>query len=260
MSDLSDVAAAPLVVGPCRLHVPRIYLPAPLASGTSVSLDKQAAQHAVRVLRLKPGAGVLLFNGTGGEYEGSLEYTGRGPVAVRIGAFIARDAESTLDITLAQAISRGERMDYAIQKAVELGVNHIVPLVSEFCVVAIDQERVEKRLAHWRGIIVAACEQCGRTRLPTLSAPLPLHTWLEGQISGLRVLFDPYSDQSLSALPRQAKLTLLIGPEGGLSAAETAAAKHAGFNAVRLGPRMLRTETAPVAALAAVQCLWGDLA
>ncbi|MEW6354132.1 MAG: 16S rRNA (uracil(1498)-N(3))-methyltransferase [Pseudomonadota bacterium] len=244
----------------CRLGIPRIYLPAPLHTGATVALDAQAAQHLVRVLRLKPGASLIVFNGQGGEYEATLENTQHGAATVRVERFIARDAESPLTITLAQGISRGERMDYAVQKAVELGVNRIVPLVTDYCVVTLHKEREEKRLAHWRGVIVAACEQCGRTRIPTLSNPQSLHAWLNEARNGLRLLFDPYSTQHLAQLaPPQDEITLLIGPEGGLSDAENAAARAAGFSAVRLGPRMLRTETAPAAALAAVQALWGDL-
>lgn len=246
--------------GPCRLGVPRVYLPVALQQDARVSLDKQAAQHIVRVLRLKPGHELILFNGMGGEYQATLEAVEAHAAEVRVGPFVARDAESPLAVTLAQGIARGERMDYAIQKAVELGVRRIVPLVTQFCVVNLQQERAEKRLAHWRGIIIAACEQCGRTRVPLLDAPLALHAWLSQPVPGTKLMFDPYAARPLTQLdaPHDG-VTLLIGPEGGLSDAETAAAHRAGFEAVQLGPRMLRTETAPVAALAAVQTLWGDL-
>ena len=223
-------------------------------------LDARATQHVVRALRLKPGALLMLFNGAGGEYAAILQPTSGATAKVLVGDFIARDAESPLTVTLAQAISRGERMDYAIQKAVELGVSHIQPLVTEFCVVKIHQERVDKRLAHWQGIIISACEQCGRTRVPTIGAPAPYPSWLAGCASAVKLVLDPYAAQGLSHLPPPAgDITLLIGPEGGLSDTELAQAQHAGFIPVRLGARMLRTETAPVAALAAVQTLWGDL-
>jgi 16S rRNA (uracil1498-N3)-methyltransferase len=261
----------------CSLSVPRIYLPVPLQSGAEVLLDARAAQHVVRALRLKPGAPLILFNGEGGEYAATLQPVSGATAKAAVGDFIARDAESPLTVTLAQAISRGERMDYAIQKAVELGVTHIQPLVTEFCVVKIHQEHVDKRLAHWQGIIISACEQCGRTRVPTISAPAPYPRWLADCASSVKLVLDPYATQGLSAalgvlppatlvppctsqLPQPAgDITLLIGPEGGLSDAELAQARHAGFIPVRLGARMLRTETAPVAALAAVQTLWGDL-
>lgn len=250
-----------LAVGPCCLNIPRIYLPIPLQSGMSVALDDRTAHHLTHVLRLKPGAALVVFNGKGGEYEATLGSMTRGqPVAVNVARFIARSAESRLTVRLAQGISRGERMDYAVQKAVELGVAHIVPLVTEFCVVNIHKEREEKRMAHWRGIIITACEQCGRMRVPTIAAPIRLHNWLAQAESDVRLMFDPYATQRLTELPRpSANVTLLIGPEGGLSDKEAQAARNAGFMAVQLGPRMLRTETAPVAALSAVQTLWGDL-
>ena len=258
---LHDPPATPsLAIGPCSLSVPRIYLPVPLATGATVTLDKQTAQHVVRVLRLRAGETLILFNGEGGEFEATLDCAERHAATVKIGRFIARSAESKLVVTLAQGISRGERMDYAIQKAVELGVTHIVPLFTEFCVVNIQKEREEKRLAHWQGIIIAACEQCGRNIIPTLSAPLNFKHWLADASASLKLLFDPYATQHLAQLASPSgDVIILIGPEGGLSDGETAAAKQAGFSAVQLGPRMLRTETAPVAALAAVQTLWGDL-
>lgn len=244
----------------CSIEVPRIYLPVPLQSGAEVMLDARASQHVLRALRLKPGAALILFNGAGGEYAATLQDVSGGAAKAALGDFIARDAESPLTVTLAQAISRGERMDYAIQKAVELGVAHIQPLVTEFCVVKIHQERVDKRLAHWQGIIISACEQCGRTRVPAISAPAHLARWMAACSSSVKLVLDPYATQGLSQLPQPAAdITLLIGPEGGLSDTELAQAQHAGFIPVRLGARMLRTETAPVAALAAVQTLWGDL-
>jgi 16S rRNA (uracil1498-N3)-methyltransferase len=247
-------------IEPCRLSIPRIYLPVPLQSAALVALDKQAAQHVTRVLRMKPGAPLIVFNGEGGEYAATLTEEGRGGATVKIAEFIVRDAESKLCVQLAQGISRGERMDYAIQKAVELGVAQIIPLFTEFCVVNMKEERAEKRLAHWQGVAISACEQCGRTRVPEILAPRPLHEWLAQTQANLKLVFDPYSKQHLAQLaPPSGDITILIGPEGGLSDAETKAAVKSGFTAVQLGPRMLRTETAPVAALAAVQTLWGDL-
>ncbi|MEO5573369.1 MAG: 16S rRNA (uracil(1498)-N(3))-methyltransferase [Gammaproteobacteria bacterium] len=241
------------------MSIPRIYLPVALQTTASVPLAKQAAQHITRVLRMKPGAALIVFNGQGGEYAATLESEQRGMATIKIGDSIARDAESKLSVQLAQGISRGERMDYAIQKAVELGVAQIVPLFTEFCVVNMKEERAEKRLAHWQGIAISACEQCGRTRVPEILAPRPLHEWLAQTQANLKLVFDPYSTQHLSQLePPTGDISMLIGPEGGLSDAETQAAIKSGFTAVQLGPRMLRTETAPVAALAAVQTLWGD--
>jgi 16S rRNA (uracil1498-N3)-methyltransferase len=226
----------------------------------AVSLPRPASQHVLRVLRLKPGAVLIIFNGQGGEYAARLAHIEQGTTAVlSLEEFIARDVESPLVITLALGISRGERMDYALQKAVELGVTHIVPLLTQFCVVNIVKEREEKRLSHWRGIIIAACEQSGRTRLPDIVAPRPFHPWLAEAQASLKLLFDPYTERRLADVPKpDADVCVLIGPEGGLSEAEAIASQQAGFIAVRLGPRMLRTETAPVAALSALQCLWGD--
>ncbi len=250
-------------IEPCQLSIPRIYLPIPLHTGELVMLDKQAAQHVTRVLRMKPGAPLIVFNGQGGEYTATLMQESRGAAGVKIGEFIARDAESKLSVRLAQGISRGERMDYAIQKAVELGVMQIIPLFTEFCVVNMKEERAEKRVAHWQGVAISACEQCGRTRVPEVLAPRPLHEWFAQAQASLKLVFDPYSTQHLAHLahlaPPAGDITILIGPEGGLSDTESRAAIKSGFTAVQLGPRMLRTETAPVAALAAVQTLWGDL-
>lgn len=248
----------PFTIAPCALSVPRVYLEVPLVSGAILSLDERAAHHVVRVMRLRPGDGIIVFNGQGGDYEAVLE---RGaPPQVRIGKFIARDAESSLSVHLAQGIARGERMDYAIQKAVELGVSTIIPLITEFCVATIPKEREEKRMAHWRGGIIAACEQSGRTRVPRLAAPLKFYPWLPTAQASLKLMFDPYATRLLAQLPApEGDILLLIGPEGGLSDPETEAAQQVGFTAVQLGPRMLRTETAPVAALAAVQTMWGDL-
>lgn len=258
MSLYNDIQ--PYTIESCCLSIPRIYLSVPLHKAALVALDRQSAQHVTRVLRMKPGAALIVFNGQGGEYAATLESEQRGTATIKIGDFIARDAESKLSVQLAQGISRGERMDYAIQKAVELGVAQIVPLFTEFCVVNMKEERAEKRLAHWQGIAISACEQCGRTRVPEILVPRSLHEWLAQTQANLKLVFDPYGTQRLAQLPPPAgDIALLIGPEGGLSDAETRAAIKSGFTAVQLGPRMLRTETAPVAALAAVQTLWGDL-
>ena len=260
------------------MTLPRIYFPLPLRSGETVTLDKQAEQHLVRVLRLAPGDALTVFNGQPfndryGEYQATLLGSNG---AVRVGDFIARDTESPLHITLAQAISRGERMDYAVQKAAELGVTQIVPLVTEFCVVkmvapgilppatlarpcASQDKRKGKRVAHWQGIATSACEQSGRVRVPGVSAPQTFGEWLLTVNASVKLVLDPLAQTTLRQLPApQGDIVLLAGPEGGLSDAEVALAKRAGFTPVRLGPRILRTETVPAAALAAMQILWGD--
>lgn len=245
------------------MTLPRIYFPRPLHSGAIVTLDTQATQHVVRVLRLAPGDVLMLFNGQPlngryGEYQAALKDV-KG--AVLIDDFIARGTESPLHITLAQAISRGERMDYAVQKAAELGVTQIVPLVTEFCVVRMQDERKGKRVVHWQGIATSACEQSGRVRVPGVSAPQSFAEWLPAVNAGVKLVLDPLAQTTLRQLPvPQGDIVLLAGPEGGLSDAEVAQAKRAGFTPVRLGPRILRTETVPAAALAALQILWGDWA
>lgn len=245
------------------MTLPRIYFPFPLQSGAAITLDQQAAQHVVRVLRLKPGDALTLFNGQPlhecyGEYQATLK-DAKG--AVLTGEFIPRDTESPLNITLAQAISRGERMDYAVQKAAELGVMQIAPLLTEYCVVRMQDERTAKRVAHWQGVATSACEQSGRVRVPIVDVPQTFAAWLPAASASLKLVLDPLATASLRQLaPPQGDVLVLAGPEGGLSDGEVAQARQAGFTPVRLGPRILRTETVPAAALAALQTLWGDWA
>ncbi|MDP1709084.1 MAG: 16S rRNA (uracil(1498)-N(3))-methyltransferase [Gammaproteobacteria bacterium] len=248
------------------MTLPRIYFPALLASGAIVTLDKQAAQHVLRVLRLEVGDPLLLFNGEPvgqqhGEYPCTLQGVQGATAVVQVGEFVARTTESPLHITLAQAISRGERMDYAVQKAAELGVTRIVPLITEFCAVKLQDERKGKRVAHWQGVATSACEQSGRVRVPVVEAPQTFSDWLAAVNADVRLVLDPLAHATLRQLPPpQGDIVLLVGPEGGLSNLEVMHAKQSGFTGVRLGPRILRTETVPAAALAAMQTLWGDWA
>ena len=244
------------------MRIPRVYHDGPLAEDADVTLDEGASTHVQRVLRLRPGAALRLFNGRGGEFEAVIEGAGRARARVRVGRHHPRDVESPLAITLAQGISRGERMDLTLQKSVELGVARIAPLVTSHCQVRLEGERLERRHRHWQGVITSACEQCGRTRLPELLPAADLSEWLTApaEAGTLRIVLDHRAQQGLSGLtlrPRAA--TLLIGPEGGLEEAEVEAARQAGYLALSLGPRILRTETAGLAALAAIQTLWGDL-
>lgn len=243
------------------MRIPRIYLPIPLTSGASVTLNANAANHVIRVLRLKPGAPLVLFNGLGGEYEAVLHNMDRNRAEVSVGNYIAFETESPLHVTLAQGVSRGERMDYTIQKAVELGVTKIVPLISERCEVRLEGERLTKRVQHWQAVAASACEQCGRNRVPPVLIPVPLSSWLAEAAHGIRLVLNPLAPATLTALskPCDYLITLLIGPEGGLSDAEVKHAQQSGFEGIRLGPRILRTETAAVTALSALQMLWGDL-
>ena len=223
-------------------------------------LKDNAFIHVNRVLRLKVGAKLILFNGKPDAFAATLTEIGKRAIWARITEVLPAESEPALRIVLAQGISRGEKMDYTVQKAVELGVNAIQPLVADRSVVDVTGERLTRKIQHWRGVMIGACEQCGRNRLPELREPLTLMDWLARPLEpGLRLLLDPDASQGLRALRLPADgVTLLIGPEGGFSATEVERAQAAGFTGIRLGPRVLRTETAGIAALAAIQALWGD--
>lgn len=239
----------------------RIFVDAPVTVGEPVPLDDRAARHAIRVLRLRPGDELILFNGRGGEYEARLTSAKRDAPTATPERFIDRDTESPLPVTLIQGISRGDRMDYTIQKAVELGVRSIRPVFTKRTVVKLAGTRKEKRVAHWRGVAVAACEQSGRTRPPEILPPTDLERALGAAGENTRrILLDPAGERSLPSLgPPDGGLWLLAGPEGGLAEAERRLAGDYGFRGITLGPRILRTETAAVACLALIQGLWGDL-
>lgn len=225
-----------------------------------VTLEEAAARHLTRVLRLGPGAQLTLFDGTDGEYSATITTTGKRQVEVELGEKLNVSLESPLAVTLAQGVSKGERMDYTIQKAVELGVSRIVPLNTERSVVNLKGERLEKKMQHWQGVIVSACEQCGRNTLPALLPLQSIETWLAaGLKDDLGLLLDHRASETVASLPQAGSVTLLIGPEGGLSAQEQALATASGYIGLRLGPRVLRTETAALTALAALQSRFGDL-
>lgn len=242
------------------MSTPRFFVPAVLHPAAELELPEVAAHHAARVLRLRVGETVTLFNGEGGEHAAVITAIGKRGVTVEIGAHRAVEREAPLAVTLVQAVSSGERMDLTIQKAVELGVGAIQPVIAERSVVRLDGERAAKRVAHWQQIAISACEQCGRNRVPTVQALLPFSSWIAGAPrAATRWLLWPEADRSLRELPKPpAPVELLVGPEGGLTESEAQAARAAGFLAVRIGPRVLRTETAAPALLAAVQALWGD--
>lgn len=242
------------------MRIPRIFHPAPLSMGSVIELGEDAANHVVRVLRLSTGAPLILFDGHGGEYRATLNAVEKRRVTALLGAHDSREAESPLAITLAQGIAKGERMDYAIQKAVELGVQRIVPLLTKRCAVRLSEERWEKKLRHWQAVAISACEQCGRNRIPVIAEPVTLSAWLELPDDGLRLTLNPHTTQTIAPLDvRPSAVTLLIGPEGGLDEVELGLAQRAGYLGVRFGPRILRTETAGVAALSILQAKWGDL-
>lgn len=237
----------------------RLYSPQALRIGEEVALDESASRHALQALRLKTGASITLFDGSGDDYAAVLTQVAKRSAMARIEKHLRSEAPSPLHIELAIGISRGERMDFSLQKAVELGVNRISPLFTERTQVQLKGERVQNRLAHWQGVIRHACEQSGRSRLPELTPPQALNTWLQG-FNGSGLLLDHRAQQTLPTLtpPSDGKLSLLVGPEGGLSENERDMAQQFGLTGIRMGPRVLRTETAPLAALAAIQTLWGD--
>ena len=248
------------------MRIPRIYTAAALKEGASIRLDKTASNYLARVLRLTPGAEIILFDGQGGHFNAVIENMHKNALDIAIGQHSAHEIESPLEITLAQGISRGERMDYTIQKSVELGVSRIIPLITGRCGVKLDAERAGKRHHHWQGIIASACEQCGRNRLPSLLPTSTLTDWLARTTLNqehpcLKLVLDPRNSKTLSQCPKPpARILLLIGPEGGLTNDEIEQVRQAGFSGIQLGPRILRTETAGIAAISALQTLWGDLA
>ena len=239
----------------------RIHAELPLQTGAELALPAQASEHVARVLRLSAGDPLTLFNGDGCDYEASIVTVGKREVIVRIASRQMPDNESPLPLTLAQGVARGDKMDLIVQKATELGVVRIVPLLTERSEVKLDVARAEKRLAHWRAVAASACEQSGRARLPVIAAALPLQTWLDGLIEddALRLALLPEATRASRELRFAASGgVLVVGPEGGLGERDTAALRAAGFDGLRLGPRILRTETAGLAALAALQALHGD--
>lgn len=241
------------------MRIPRIYIATPLQSHQEVHLDQQASEHVLKVLRLRKGATLILFDGRGAQYQGVLEQTAKHDAVVTVREAEQASAESHLHLTLAQSVSKGDRMDYTIQKAVELGVSRIIPLLTERTVVHLSGERLQRRLQHWQSIIIHACQQCGRNILPGLESVTPLQEFLH-RGDGVRLVLNHRASESLKDVhPDGQSVTLLIGPEGGLSEAEVEQAQDSGFTGIRMGPRIMRTETAAVAAISAIQTLWGDM-
>lgn len=234
----------------------------PLASGTDITLPAQAGEHVARVLRLDVGAPVVLFAGDDGmEYDAVLSAVGKREVRATIGDGRVLDNESPLSLTLAQGVARGEKMDLIVQKATELGIARIVPLVTERSEVKLDAARAEKRLAHWRAVASSACEQSGRARVPVIEPAVPLAAWLSslGEGGPMRLALLPEGTKRPGELGLRDAAILAIGPEGGFGERDRAALTGAGFIGLRLGPRILRTETAGLAAIAALQALYGDV-
>ena len=238
------------------MRLSRFFIDAPLSLGQH-QLPETQAHYIGRVLRHAVGDAVQLFDGSGHEFLGELIEVGKKNVRVELRETFVGLAESPLRIHLGQGLSRGERMDWAIQKASELGANAITPIVSGRCEVRLKDERTDKRMAHWRQVAISACEQCGRSVIPLIHPPLALADWLGQTEAELKLVLHPLAEP-LAGHARPKSLAFLIGPEGGLADTEVAQAKSHGFHAARLGPRVLRTETAPVVALSVAQQLWGD--
>lgn len=240
------------------MRLSRFFIDSSLSLGQH-ELPEAQAHYIGRVLRHAVGDAVQLFDGSGQEYLGELIEVGKKNVRVELREQLAGQAESVLRVHLGQGLSRGERMDWAIQKATELGAAEISPIISERCEVRLKDERADKRMAHWRQVAISACEQCGRSALPIIHPPILLADWLQQADADLKLVLHPVAEP-LASHARPTTLAFLIGPEGGLSDGEVALAKAAGFHSARLGPRVLRTETAPVVALSVAQQLWGDFA
>ncbi|MGH8180936.1 MAG: 16S rRNA (uracil(1498)-N(3))-methyltransferase [Steroidobacteraceae bacterium] len=243
------------------MRLTRVHVPGPLTAGRRHTMDGDAANHIARVLRLRQGDPLTLFDGRGGEYAARVEEIRRGAVIVSVAEQSPVARESSLPITLAQGISRGERMDWVVQKATELGVTRIIPVLTERSVVKLDAKQAERKRLHWQAIAVAACEQSGRDRIPAVDAPVSMAEFPgKADSRATRVLLSPAGSVRVADLPRpEGGIVVLIGPEGGLADVEQRAALAAGFVAVRLGPRVLRTETAAVGALTLLQHQFGDL-
>jgi 16S rRNA (uracil1498-N3)-methyltransferase len=255
------IAAGVLKITPMRMsagRAPRFHVAGTISPGSEISLPEGAARHC-SVLRLRQGDAVVIFNGNGGDFSAELTSLSQSGARIRILSQGHADRESPLRIVLAQCVASGDRMDVVLQKSTELGVYRIVPIASERSIVRLSRERAERRIAHWRNVVIAACEQCGRNRVPEITAITALEEFLvDPEADSTRLLLAPDAPMSLKQLPAPRSVTVLVGPEGGLSTIERRLVEESGFVPVRFGPRVLRTETAPLAAIAAMQTLWGD--
>lgn len=237
----------------------RIYTDLDLVTEEIFRLPETAGHHVSRVLRMRIDDSLILFNGKGGEYSANILSVQKSNVEVKVSSFSEIERESPIQIELAQGLSKGEKMDFTIQKAVELGVNKIVPLITSYSNVRQNEKQFEKKLDHWRKVITSACEQCGRNQIPELDDITKLIDWMPNNNSDLKIILDPEVNSSLADLSNDIKsISLVIGPEGGLSSSEIQYLKNNGFMGIRLGPRILRTETAALAAVSALQNRFGD--
>ncbi|WP_163836175.1 16S rRNA (uracil(1498)-N(3))-methyltransferase [Spartinivicinus ruber] len=236
----------------------RVYSPFTPQEKAVVELSESASGHLGRVLRIKPGQPITIFNGEGISYQATVIEVSKKHVLVQLEKENTTNTESPLHTHLGQCLSRGERMDFAIQKATEMGVSEITPLFSERCEVKLSGERIKKRLSHWQQIIISACEQCGRNQLPIINSPQSLTDWLSQVQAEQKLVLHHRTNQTLQSMNRPNSVAVLIGPEGGLSSNEIQAAEQQNFSSLTMGPRVLRTETAPIAVLALLQAQWGD--
>jgi 16S rRNA (uracil1498-N3)-methyltransferase len=243
------------------MRTTRVFVDLPLSAGVRVALPEDAANHLVRVLRMQPGEACVLFNGEGRDFPATLLAANKRGVEVEVGAPVVVDNESPLRIALVQGIARGEKMDWILQKATELGVASFHPVQSDRSEVKLEGDRAPKRLAHWRSVVASACEQSGRARVPEVAPAQALHVLVEGPLASThRFILDPEADASIATMPPlEGDCVLAVGPEGGWSPRDRQALHAAGFTGLRLGPRILRTETAGIAAIAALQARFGDL-
>ncbi len=242
------------------MRLTRAYVATALRTGDRMELPAAPAAHVARVLRARSGDSLVLFNGDGREYAARIESVSGTRVAISVGDSRPVDRESPIALTLLQCIARGDRMDWIVQKATELGVHRIVPLLSERSVVKFSGRQAESKAAHWRAVAASACEQCGRNRLPTIETPLTLADFLGADPhTGERLVFDPDADDPAPAGTAPVSQQFAIGPEGGFAPDEIDALRAAGYRGLRLGPRILRADTAAVAALVWLQSRFGDL-
>lgn len=242
------------------MRVSRLYVETSLQSGASLPLSPEASHYLATVLRLGAGSALTVFNGCDGEFAASIDSASKKQVVVSLGEQLRQPEQARLQMHLAVGLSKGERMDFVMQKATELGVSQITPLFCQFGEVRFkEQKRLDNKLRHWWQIIVNACEQCGRVSVPVLQPPQAFADWLNSDVPGAKLLLDTGDAPSITTQAPAGTVTLLSGPEGGFADQEVSAARQAGYQPVSLGPRILRTETAPLAALAILQALHGDI-
>ena len=241
------------------MRIARIYTTHKLHSNAVFMLEPEPSRHLARVLRLGVGDNLTLFDGSGGEYLSSITAVDNRQVQVLTGAHLRHECESPLNIHLGIAISRGERMDWIVQKSTELGINSLTPLSTKHTGVKLAGDRADKKIHHWQQIAISACEQCGRNRTPAIHPLETLDSWLVSTVAECKFVLHHRADTYAEQREPPTSIALLIGPEGGLDESEIAAAEQAGYSSLKLGPRVLRTETAPLAAIAMLQGRWGDM-